>query len=161
MSGQIFTEAGPWGLALLSLDLLGFDAEAFEIVVETQDKKEQSSDDFLLTVPFGDLIEMRLDYSHDDRVFYLAASCACSDEATSVHLDALKLNYLFELPRRAVFNPVTSRLEVISEVSLDDLAIEDLAFELHYLAEVTLVLLGFTSEPESEADINQNQFIRG
>jgi hypothetical protein len=161
MSEKLFTEAGPWGVALLSFDLLGFDARAFEVVADTQDKKEPSSDDFRLIAPFGDAIELRLDYSHDDQAFYLAASCACSDQAASVHLDALKVNYLLDLPRRAVFNPATSRLEVISEVLLEGLEIEDLAFELHYLAEVALVLLGFSGESESQAEIDQSQFIRG
>lgn len=161
MSDQPLHHAGPLGIALLSLDLIGFDAHALDLSAPASGEVKASSDDFRLSGALGDTVTLQLDYSDGDKVFYIAVLLAAITKPESGYLEALKVNYLLAPPRQIVFDSSANRLGVRSELILDGIAVEDLAFELHYLVEIALVLSGFSETSEPSTDLGAGGVIRG
>lgn len=161
MTTHPLSAAGPWGIALLSFDLFGFDAHAFDVDAQGSNIDESSPDDFRLVGMLGESIKVQLDYSQNDQMFEIAVLLPSPAAPEAIHLEALKLNYVLVPPHRIVFDPSSMRLEVRSELMFEGLAVEELAFELHYLVEVALALSGAVDGSGLPMDIISGSPIRG
>lgn len=146
---------------LLSLELLGFDASMLNLPSSAEAEDEGDVDDCRIVGTITEGVELCVDYCHADGRFVLTAALNPAADSEGILIEALKISSALAVPRRIIMNPCTSRIEIKSELSVDRLAVDELAFELYYLSEVALTLLNPSNGPIDQLDGSASHLVRG
>lgn len=161
MAPQLHERVKALECLLLSLELLGFDVSALNLPSSMQVEDEGDADDFRVVGTIAEGVELCIDYCHADGLFALTTALNPAADAEAILIEALKISSALAVPRRIIMNPCTSKIEIKSELSVDHLAVDELAFELYYLSEVALTLLIPRNSPIDQLDGSASHLVRG